>query len=89
MSIALDRFCFIESLAIPMAHVLSHIIIVGGWGCPRSDKIVRRLAACCPPANSAAYSASPALETMHGMIDEKTCIAPLILRGWLRLPRKK
>ena len=89
MSIALDRFCFIESLAIPMAHVLSHIIIVGGCGCPRSDKIVRRLAACCPPANKAAYSASPALETMHGMIEEKTCTAPLILRGWLRSPRKK
>ncbi len=89
MSIALNRFCFIESLAMPMAQVLSHMIIVGGWECTRSDKIVRRLATCCPPANSAAYSASPALETMQGMIEEKTCTAPLILRGWLRLLRKK
>ncbi len=89
MSIALERFYFIESLAIPIAQVLSHIIIVGGWGCPRSDKIVRRLDTCCPPANKTAYSASPALDTMQGMIEEKTWTASLILRGWLRFPRKK
>ncbi len=36
-------------------------------------------AACCPAANRAAYSASPALATMHGMMDEKTWMEPLIL----------
>ena len=43
--------------------VLSHMRIVGGWGCPISAKIVRRLAACWAPANRAEYSASPALAT--------------------------
>jgi hypothetical protein len=29
MSIALERFCFMLSVAMPMAGVLSHIMIVG------------------------------------------------------------
>jgi hypothetical protein len=53
-----------------------------------SESVVRMEAACCPAANSAAYSASPALATMHGMIDENTWIDPLILVGSLWFPRK-
>ncbi len=30
VSMALDRFFFIESVAIPIAYVLSHMSIVGG-----------------------------------------------------------
>ena len=40
-------------------------------------------AACCPAANNAAYSASPALATMQGMMVENTWIDPLILVGSL------
>ena len=46
-----------------------------------SDKVVRNDAACCPVANRAAYSASPALATTHGIIVEKTWMDPLILVG--------
>ena len=60
MSIALLRFILMLSFAKPMAVVLSHKIVVGGCGYPKSAKMVRRPAACCPPVNSAAYSASPA-----------------------------
>ena len=45
-----------------------------------SESVVRMEAACCPAANNAAYSASPALATMR--------IDPLILVGSLWLPRK-
>ncbi len=34
---------------------------------------MRSLAACCALAKRAAHSASPALETMHGMMEENTC----------------
>ena len=37
-----------------------------------SDNVVRSDAACCPAANRAAYSASPALATTQGIIVEKT-----------------
>ena len=53
-----------------------------------SESVVRREAACCPAANNAAYSASPALATMHGMIDENTWIDQLILVRSLWFPRK-
>ncbi len=53
-----------------------------------SDSVVRRDAACCPAANKAAYSASPALATTHGIIEEKTWMEPLILVGSLWFPRK-
>ncbi len=36
-----------------------------------SQRVVRSDAACCPDANSAAYSASPALATTHGIIVKK------------------
>ena len=45
---------------------------------PMSANIVRRAAACCPPANRAAYSASAALATTHGMMVEKQWMSPLI-----------
>ena len=44
-----------------------------------SESVVRMEAACCPAANNAAYSASPALATMQGMIVENTWMDPLIL----------
>jgi hypothetical protein len=46
-----------------------------------SARVVRREDACCPVANKAAYSASPALATTHGIIVENTWIEPLILVG--------
>ncbi len=36
---------------------------------PMSAKIVRRAAACCPPANRATYSASAVLATTHTWYD--------------------
>ncbi len=53
-----------------------------------SAKVVRSEAACCPAANRAAYSASPALATTHGIIVEKTWMDPLILVGSFWFPRK-
>jgi hypothetical protein len=50
---------------------------------------VRRAAACCAAANSAAYSALPALTTTHGMIAEKARMMPLIFAGWSTSPKKK
>jgi hypothetical protein len=46
--------------------------------CPMSAKIVRRAAACCPPTNKAAYSASVALATTHGIMVVKQWMSPLI-----------
>ena len=57
--------------------------------CPISAKIVRRAAACCPPANKAAYSASAALATTHGIMVEKQWMSPLICVGRFALPRKR
>jgi hypothetical protein len=68
MSIALLRFIFMLSFAKPMAVVLSHKMVVAGCGYPKSAKIVRRPAACWPPMKSAAYSASPADATTHGIL---------------------
>ncbi len=34
-----------------------------------SKRVVLMDAVCCPAANRAAYSASPALATMHGMME--------------------
>ncbi len=53
-----------------------------------SESVVRMDAACCRAANNAAYSASPALATMQGMIVENTWMDPLILVGSLWFPRK-
>jgi hypothetical protein len=49
-----------------------------------SESVVLMDAACY----RAAYSASPALATMHDMMDEKTWMEPLILVGSLWFPRK-
>jgi hypothetical protein len=78
MSTALERFCLTLSVAIPIAEVLSHMIVVEGCGYPMSESVVRKEAACCSVANRAAYSASPALATTHGIMEENTCIAPLM-----------
>ena len=83
MSTALERFCLMLSVAIPIAEVLSHMIVVDGCGYPMSASVVRRDAACCPVANRAAYSASPALATTQGIMEENTCIAPLMRVGSL------
>ncbi len=69
------------SVAMPIAEVLSHIIVVEGCGYPMSDSVVRREAVCCPAANRAVYSASPALTTTQGIIEENTCMAPLMRVG--------
>ena len=72
MSTALLRFYLMLSVAIPVAEVLSHMMMVGSCIYPMSAKVVLSEAACCPAANRAAYSASPALATTHGIIVEKT-----------------
>jgi hypothetical protein len=79
MSAALLRFSLMLSVAIPIAEVLSHMMMVGSCGYPMSAKVVRSDAACCPAANRTAYSASPALATTHGIMVKKTWMDPLIL----------
>ncbi len=81
MSMALLRFIFMLSFANPIAVVLSHKMVVGGCGYPKSAKIVRRPAACWPPVKSSAYSASPADATAHGMIVEIAEMVPLTRVG--------
>ncbi len=51
--------------------------------------MVRSAAACCPSANGTAYSASPALATIHGMIVKNTWIGTLIWVGRLMFPRNR
>jgi hypothetical protein len=53
--------------------------------------MVRSAVVCCPSANSAAYSASPALATItiHGMMVKNTWIGILICVGLLKLPRNR
>ena len=81
MSIALLRFILMLSFAKPIAVVLSHKMVVGGCGYPKSIRMVRRPAACWPPVNSAAYSASPADATTHGMMVEMAEMVPLMRVG--------
>jgi hypothetical protein len=88
MSIALEHFCFTESVVMPIAVVLSHRTMVSGCGYPISESIVRSTAACWALANRAAYSASPALATAHGITVEKPRIIPLILVGLSTSPKK-
>ena len=40
MSTALECFCLMLSVAIPMAEVLSHMIVVEGCGYPMSESVV-------------------------------------------------
>ena len=54
-----------------------------------SCRVVRSPAACWPPVNRAAYSASPADDTTQGMIVERAEMVPLMRVGWFRLPMKK
>ncbi len=77
MSTALERFCLM------LSEVLSHMIVVEGCGYPMSESVVRREAVCCPVANRAGYSASPALATTQGIMEENTCMAPLMRVGSL------
>lgn len=65
------------------------MIMIGSWGYPRSVRTVDRYAPCCAPAKMAAYSASAALVTTHGMMDDIAWIVPLIRVGCKRLPKKK
>ena len=83
MSTALERFYLMLSVAIPIAEVLSHMIVVEGCGYPMIVVEGRREAACCAAANRAAYSASPALAKTQGIMEEKTCMAPLMRVGSL------
>ncbi len=89
MSIALLRFILVLSYANPIAVMLSHKVVVGGCGYPKSAKMVRRPVACWPPVKRAAYSASPADATTHGIIVEIADMVPLMCVGWCSLPRKK
>ncbi len=67
--------------------------IVGGWGCPRSERIVWRPAACWAPAKRAESSVfgfastSTADDTRNDGWEHRTqntWIDPLILRGYAR-----
>jgi hypothetical protein len=59
MSIALDRFCFTEWLAMPTAHELSLTIGVASCGQSRSNSVLRALSAFCALINSPAYYKGP------------------------------
>ena len=74
MSTALERLCLIESVAIPIAVVLSAMMMIGSWGYPRSVRTVDRYAPCCAPAKMAAYSALAALATYNARDDGRYCV---------------
>jgi hypothetical protein len=65
-----DIFGITVWLARPIAHSLSQKITVGGWGCPRSERMRRSSRASRAAAQRPAYSASATNETTTGILVE-------------------
>ena len=60
MSMALDRFCFRVLVANALAVLLSTCILVGGYGCPISMRVVLSGTATCEFINDSPIFASAA-----------------------------
>ena len=60
MSIDFDRRCLTVFVTNPTAQALSQSSYVGGWGYPKSDKVLRISTASRAAMNRAAFSASAA-----------------------------
>ena len=86
MSIDFDQRCLIVLVANPTSQALSQSRDVGGWGYPKSDKILRISTASRAAMNRAAYSASAADATTAGMMVLRACTDPFINSGLLILP---
>jgi len=92
MSIALDRCCFVVSLAMPQAVVLSTWMGVGGCGHPMSVNVCRIAVASLQLTKRDPNSASVADDIACFKILQSVCIAPFNFVGLLGLgasPRKK
>ena len=96
MSIALDHFCLMVSLAMPAVVLLSIWMGVGGCGWFNSMRVVQRGQSSLPSWKRAASSASVVLETISRKIWQRTLMTPLAggvgsvghgghvgLEGWL------
>jgi len=79
MSIARERCCLTESLAIPQAVELSVLIRVGPCVWPSSSRVVLSKSPALPFSNRAAYSASAAEDTTTLRTLEGLRIAPLLI----------
>ena len=82
MSIALDRFCFIVSLAKPAAVELSVCLGVGGCGCSSSMSVVQMGTMSWALTNSAPTSDSAAEAMMFLRMGQTVWMGPLS-GGWL------
>ena len=76
------------SLAMPHAVELSTWMGVGGWGCPISWRVVRRMVASFMLVNKPAVSASDAEDTTTFITPVGVRMGPLTNVSFL-LPRKK
>ena len=83
MSIALERWILMLSLAIPHAVELSTWMGVGGCGYPISSRVVRSMAASFMLVKSPAVSASAADETTTLMTPVGVRMGPLMNVGLL------
>jgi hypothetical protein len=79
MSIARERCCLNELLAIPQAVELSVLIRVGPCVWPNSSRVVLSKIPALPFSNRVAYLASAAEDTMTLRTLEGLRIAPLLI----------
>ena len=86
MCIDFEPRCLTVLVANPAAEALSQRRDVGGWGYPKSDKILRISTASRAAMNRAAYSASAADATTAGMMVLRACTDPFMNSGLLILP---
>ena len=86
MSIDFDRRCLTVFVANPTAQALSQSSYVGGWGYPKSDKVLRISTASRAAMNRAAYSASATDATAAGMMVLRACTDPFMISGLSILP---
>ena len=89
MSMALERLCLVEVLAMPTAVELSQMTFVGCWLCPSSSSVVRVAAPSLAFINIAPSSASAAEDITFFRIFAIAKIGPLIgVMGSLLLKKK-
>ena len=82
ISMAHERWRLTVLLAMPTAVELSQLTGIGGWGCPISSRVTRKIAACLQLRKRAPSSASAAEATMNRKIEHSVKKAPLSLMGF-------
>jgi hypothetical protein len=90
MCMALEQRCLTESVAMPLAHLLSTWMVVRDYGCPRYSNVKLKLQASCAMLSRAASSALAAEDMTSLRVILVMWTAPLMGSGveiWCRLLR--